>query len=379
MKHWRVIICRSNPISPDPRVEKIANTLAEAGYHVSMLGWDRSAQLESEITSENISCYRLPIKAEFGTGMGNLPALLRWQWGLFNWLSKQHKNIDIIHACDFDTIIPALICKFLWGKKVIYDIFDFYADHLRSTPRLIKSIIRALDIKLIALCDAIILADDNRFQQIKGARYKNSAVINNTPLDIYQLTGQELTENQTHRLTIAYVGLLQVERGLLEMLEVLKNHPDWCLELAGFGGDQPEISQLANQMDNVFFHGRITYQEALALSQKADVLFATYDPKISNHKYASPNKVFEAMMLGKPIIVAQGTNMDRIVEKLNCGMIVQYGSILELEEALSTLAVDPNLRFHLGQNGRKAYESTFNWEIMQQRLLELYNYITVDK
>ena len=51
----------------------------------------------------------------------------------------------MVHACDFDTILPALMCKWLWKIKVIYDIFDFYADHLRATPNLIKRMIRAVD------------------------------------------------------------------------------------------------------------------------------------------------------------------------------------------------------------------------------------------
>jgi glycosyltransferase involved in cell wall biosynthesis len=169
--------------------------------------------------------------------------------------------------------------------------------------------------------------------------------------------------------------LLQVERGLLEVLHVMKKHPDWKMDLAGFGGDEAALRTQAEELDNVLWHGRISYTRALELSSQADVLFATYDPAIPNHRYASPNKVFEAMMLGIPIIGARGTNVDKIIEKYNCGLVIEYGIIDQLDKALTTLYEAPELRSWFGSNGREAYKSEFNWAEMESRLLDLYAFI----
>jgi glycosyltransferase involved in cell wall biosynthesis len=367
-----IVFCRSNPIAPDPRVEKETATLAEAGYQVSILGWDRSKILPPHEQEAGIHTYRLGIKADYGKGLANLPALLAWQWGLLSWLVGHRQDFEFIHACDFDTILPALCCKWVWNKKIVYDIFDFYADHLRSTPEMIKKIIRWLDIQAINRADAVILADEIRYQQIKPAHPRLSAVIYNSPPDLLSMLERAPTPIHHDGLRIAYVGLLQKERGLLEMLEVLARHPDWSLDLAGFGGDAQLISEKAAQLSNVRFHGRVPYIQGLQLSQQADVLFATYDPGIENHRYASPNKIFEAMMLAKPVIVARGTNMDRLVEKENCGKVIPYGVVSQLEEILTRLAAEPGLCSRLGKNGRKAYENTYRWELMQTRLLDLY-------
>lgn len=366
---WRVLICRSNPIAPDPRVEKEALTLSEAGYSVTLLGWDRTAKLPAYDSVVGLPCHRLPIKAEYARGIHNLPDLLRWQMGLLKWLIRQHKEYDIIHACDFDTVLPALLCKAMYGKKVVYDIFDFYADHLRSTPAYIKKTIQAADLYAINRVDALILADESRKEQIGGVLPANNTVIYNSPPD---RTNFDATRPTSTGLNLVYVGLLQVERGLLQLMDVLAHHPDWSLDLAGFGGDQETILSKATTMPNVNWHGRISYDLAIQLSQAADVLFATYDPAIPNHRYASPNKVFEAMMLGKPIIVAQNTNMDRMITASNCGLVVTYGDVPSLEAALNQLASDNNLRLQMGHNARKAYETTYDWEIMQNRLLNLY-------
>jgi glycosyltransferase involved in cell wall biosynthesis len=370
----RVLFCRSNPIDPDPRVEKEARALLNAGYQVEVIAWDRTGELPRTESKDNFTIHRLAIPAEYARGMGNLPALIRWEWGLLGWLLRYGQEFDVLHACDFDTVLPALICRWLYRKKLVYDIFDFYADHLRKTPEWIKSLIRWADLRAASRADAVILVDEARKPQILGVRIKRLRVIYNTPED----TTPEITDatNQiTTGLRIVYVGLLQFERGLLELLTVLEEHPEWELDLAGFGGDSQSILARAEILPNVTWHGRIPYQKTLQLTASADVSFATYDPEIPNHRYASPNKIFEAMMLGIPIIAARGTNMDRIALENECGLVVEYGDLVDLENALQKLADDPDLRKRLGENGRAAYENEYSWEIMAERLTSLYQHL----
>ena len=366
----RVLFCRSNAIAPDPRVEKEATALLEFGYEVQAIAWDRSASLPSAERHLGFWIHRLLIRAEFGHGIGNLPALLRWQAGLTFWLLKQQAGYDIIHACDFDTVLPALLCKLLFRKKVIYDIFDFYADHLRATPRLVKALIRWLDLFVIGLADATILVDESRCEQISAAHPKKLTVIYNAPKDV---NFGSRNADSDGLLRIVYVGLLQEERGLLELLEVLRQYPKWHLDLAGFGGDEERIYAIANSLPNVTWHGRISYEQTIHLSARANVFIATYDPLISNHRYSSPNKIFEAMMLAKPVVVAKDTNMDWIIDKWECGLVVEYGNLKNLEQVLCKLADDPFLRKKLGMNGRRAYDIKYSWEQMKERLCRLYN------
>jgi glycosyltransferase involved in cell wall biosynthesis len=184
-----------------------------------------------------------------------------------------------------------------------------------------------------------------------------------------QVSPAVLSGSQLH---LSYVGLLEIRRGLLHVLEVLRSHPEWTLELAGIGRDARAILDAATQMPNVHWHGEVAYDRALSLNASADVLFATYDPEVPNHRFSSPNKIFEAMMLGKPVIVARDTNADRLVEKESCGLVVTYGDRNELEAALSNLAQDPGLRHRLGNNGRRAYETTYSWERMRDSLISFY-------
>lgn len=367
-----VLICRSNPIDPDPRVEKVARALVSAGCRVGVVAWDRTGNLPAATKEDGYQLHRLPIRSSYARGLMNFPQLLRWQIGLLQWLVVHRKEYDLIHACDFDTVLPALVCKKFLGKKVVYDIFDFYADHLRATPEIIKHLIRWVDLKAISQVDAVILADDNRKEQIRGSQPRRLEVIYNSPEDKWLNPVEVEPVPVSQDLKIAYIGLLQIERGLLELLTVMQAHPEWVLHLAGFGGDEAPLHAHASQLPNVKWHGRIPYELSIQLSLAADVLIATYDPSIPNHRFASPNKIFEAMMLGKPIIVAKGTQIDQLINRLECGMVVNYGEITELETALTRLDEDPDFRRKLGRNARRAYETEFSWNICKKRLLSLY-------
>ena len=374
----QVLLCRSNPIAPDPRVEKAAHVLARAGYAVRVLGWDRTgAHPKKEILNE-IECERLRINAAFGTGMGNFIPLLRWQWGCALWMIKNRKEFDVIHACDFDTVLPSLLCKFIYAKRVVYDIFDFYADHLRATPAWIKYLIKVIDRWVLRKVDGVILTDEVRLEQVGDLSTTPWTIIYNKPRDQTQaLEKQEHPQTSAdYSLRLVYVGLLQLERGILDVLSILRDHPNWHLDLAGFGGDEKIILTKSRHLPNIHWHGRIPYNQALALTCAADVVLALYDPDLPNHTFASPNKLYEAMMLSKPVIVARDTHIDEIVEQEDCGIVVPYGDQYSLEQALAQLDADPALRQKLGTSARRAYERRYNWETMETRLLKLYSDIS---
>ena len=378
MNKRSVIFLRSNPIEPDPRVEKEARSLSKNGFEVIVVGWDREDKFEQYEVKDWAKIYRIKLHASFGKGLKNIKHLIKWQISLFMWLTRNRNLFECIHACDFDTIIPALLCKLLYRKKVVYDIFDFYADMLRNVPGYLKRTIRRIDLFLIGFADALIIADESRKKQIEGSSPKELVVIYNSPSDEF-FTPQRPIES-TNSLVVAYVGLLQKERGIIEMINVVKKHNNWKLIIGGFGGDESLIVEYSKDIPNVEFIGRVPYERTLEVYGTSDVLFATYDPKIPNHRFSSANKLFEAMMLGKPIIVAKYTGMDLLVQKYDLGFVVNYGDEHELENTLSILENwDTKKRLEFALHARDVYNKFFSWKIMESKLLKLYSKLCEEK
>jgi glycosyltransferase involved in cell wall biosynthesis len=366
-----VVFLRSNPIAPDSRVEREARSLAKNCFKVIVVGWDREDQFPDYEKKEFVEIYRIKLHAKFGTGLRNLRHLAKWQIALFFWLSKNRNKYDCIHSCDFDTVIPAVFCKLFYKKKVIYDIFDFYADMLRNVPMCLRGIIRKLDLFIISKTDVVIIADESRKEQIRGSNPKELVVIYNSPEDIKV---DSVFERNSYNFIIGYVGLLKNERGILEMINVVKRNKVWKLVLGGFGGDEDLIIESCRDAENIDFLGRVPYSKALEVNAASDVLFATYDPSIPNYRYSSANKLFESMMLGKPIIVAKNTGMDLIVQKYGFGFVVDYGNEVQLESKLKDISAwDDKKKTDFALSSQLTFEREFSWKIMEEKLINLYS------
>jgi glycosyltransferase involved in cell wall biosynthesis len=378
----KVVILRSNQINPDPRVKKLAETLSKYGNEVIILAWNRNefnlpSEQEVRLGDFTYKVIRKRVPANFGQGIFNLLPMLKWQIFLVNWLIKERNLYDIIHACDFDTIIPSILIKKFFNKRVIYDIFDYYADSFKI-PKFLKPIIIILDKIAMKVSDKIILCDERRVRQISFHNLKKIEIIPNTPKDmlLYFEKNPNYIFRKNANFTLAYVGILQEGRFILEMIEIFKRHPEWNLMIGGFGPLESEINN--NVSKNIIFLGKLSYTEALRLYYESDAIFAIYDPSIPNHKFSSPNKVFEAMMLKKPIIVARDTGIDKLVEREKIGLVVEYGNLVEVEKAIKELN-NNNYREKLSKNGRRLYEERYSWDLIEMKLLNIYKEIIASK
>ena len=123
----RVLILRGNAMISDPRVEKVIDILSPS-YELSILAFDRSGVHPTRDSLRGVSVRRFHgIKAFNNTKLKSINAFLYQCFLFFKALTEGY---EIIHACDFKTFAPAVIPVKLRGKKIAYDIFDFFFDIL---------------------------------------------------------------------------------------------------------------------------------------------------------------------------------------------------------------------------------------------------------
>jgi glycosyltransferase involved in cell wall biosynthesis len=97
------------------------------------------------------------------------------------------------------------------------------------------------------------------------------------------------------------------------------------------------------------------------------------------YRYICGSTLFNAMVCGKPILVNLGTSTTNKVNRENCGLAVNSGDVEEIKQAIIRLRDNPPLCRELGANARRAYEQRYGWEIMETRLIGLYNELAGDK
>lgn len=370
LKKNRVVLLRTTSIINDSRVTKEVNTFLKNSLDVKIVCWDRNGLIKNENKLSSVNgeaeLVKYNLKANYGSGLKNLFKMLRFEIWLYKTLKKERNNYDIIHSCDLDTGIVANVIARKYNKKLVYDIFDYYVD-CHNLPNLLRGVIERQEIKVINNADTTIICGEWRKEQIGKSNPKNLLIIHNSPdIDMEKIAKSEsVVKSNSNKTKVVYVGVLQDDRLLKEVADVLKNEKNIELHIGGFGKYEQYFEELSKENDNIFFYGSMKYDDVLKLESECDVLFATYNPEIKNHKYSAPNKVYEAMALSKPIIVCNGTGIDKFVFENDLGIAVDY-------DANSFLTGLNNLNCNFKKESQKLFNEKYSWSKMEKLIEQIY-------
>lgn len=367
-----IVYIRTSGIFDDSRATKEIMSLGKAGHFVHVLSWERYGNAKDKndkIFEEypNIDFYYFRQLIPDGIGLKNIGKLIAW----FKWINKTLKkfqNITVIHACNLDTVIPVLkYCK-KTGSKLIYDIFDYYVDS-HNIPSFLRIIVERKEIDAINYAEATIICTEERREQIAKARPKQIVVVHNAP-DI------DAPYNNDICYDYVYCGALCSQRLVAEILDAYPKHSDLKFFFAGYGEYVERCKSLAEKYPSFIFHEAMPYKQVLEIESSARCLSAIYEPSMRNHRLCAPNKFYEALALGKPVIVCAGTGIDKIVNSLQCGEIIDYNadSFYKAVEKIKESKIADN-RYNEDAE-RKKYETEYSWSIMEKRIVEMYNAVT---
>lgn len=329
----KVLILRSNQILSDSRTEKYIEFLKEKGVEYSIIGWDRK---DSGAEYERAIFYRRKVGYVVG-GMKAAVNRLFWFRYLIARLRKMVDKDTMIHACDIDTAFPAALYKFFFNRKafVLYDVFDWMSAMSAKTNPIIMKGIKFMEWFTLRHIDKLYICEEERRIQIPDAEKYDISVLPNIPMidkpeSVRVVDKKYYFDNNLP--TLSYVGWFSYGRFLDELIDVAKKKKINLL-IAGYGNKEIEdaCSDTVSN-DNIRYYGRVDYLEGLKMMYNSDLMYAMYCKVEPNHIYAAPNKFYECMLLGKPIITTKGIIIGDKVEKLNIGYTIE-----ETEEELIDL------------------------------------------
>jgi glycosyltransferase involved in cell wall biosynthesis len=372
----------SNAFRPDPRVLKEANSLAAAGYQVSILCWDRLAELPpKETLPSGVQVIRVQsVTSAYGIGMGQLLRLpLFWRHLLPHLRQIQP---DLLHCHDFDTLPAGLLWGKLHGIPVIYDAHEYYADLCK--PRLhgllgnlLYRLIRWAELVGARLASAVVTVDDT-LGDIYRQLNKRVLIIGHYPSStLVKSPAPVFSHNQ---LNLLYVGRISSDRGMLVYLDLLRAFLERGvpahLHLAGVMTPQSEVEIFASRLPDleayVTQHGWVTYEHLPELLAQADIGLSILLPE-PRYVAALPVKLFEYMAAGLPVIASDFPSIARVVNLADCGLLVDpIGDPTTMADTLQSWWQQPSIPVRLGANGRKAILQQYNWELLANQLDQLY-------
>ena len=360
----RIAYIRSDNIYGDSRATKEINALLECGYTIDVFGWDEN--LNTLEICEKIF-HGKDVKFTFYKGAKSQGSIIQKIKSFIGWMQfaaveLKKENYDFLHACDLDCGMIAKQSRIPY----VYDIYDYFVDS-HSLNQIFRFIFEHMEIGVINSSSATVICTEERRAQIVKAHPKKTVVIYNSP-DISPTEEQ----NVSIKYDYAYCGTLGEGRLIKEILSAYEGHEDLHFAFAGNGTYAQMVDELSKVEPNFIFKGTIPYREVLEIERSSMVISAIYNPITRNNRLCAPNKFYEALALGKPVIVCRGTGIDKVVEQNGLGIVIDYNAD-EFYKAMMHLRNNPELCDRMGKAGKKLYESDFMWSKSKALLQELYS------
>ena len=311
------MICFINrsTVDYDIRLQKYVLACQSQNVPYCVIAWDRVGNCSKVYPNE----YQYKINAPYGYGWKNIFPLIGWMFFMWYHLLRQWGKYQVIHSCNIENCLSSYPLKW-FGKKLVMDIYD--------------TVKPGLEAKMAHKIDGLILPSDVRLKQVGITKddCKNYLEVENVPYFSQKVEKKGFVEFPD-KIHLAYVGVLNREiRGLENLVEMVKRDERFYLEMAGTGdGMDGELEQATKDCSRIKYYGKVDYARALQMESNADFIVALYYLKAKVHEYASPNKYYESLYLGKPIITSKNTLVGINVEKNNTGYTVD-DTLEELRE-----------------------------------------------
>ena len=139
-----------------------------------------------------------------------------------------------------------------------------------------------------------------------------------------------------------------------------------------------DLKKVSEKMGNVSYIGSIHPDNVPLQTIESDAVLMALDPKNDNNRMSAPNKLFEAMSAGVPIITCKELLMGQFVENEEIGLTFEWGKWDRLKAAIMKLVYDKELHTKMGKRGRKLAEKTHNWDKCEERIESLYRYVKLN-
>ena len=353
----------------DIRVFKMCKTLITKKFNVSYIVADgKNDDLEGQVNIYDV-----------GASKDRLQRIIFTPSKLF--IKAVKLSSDIYHLHDPELLFIGLKLKKA-GKTVIFDSHEDVASQMLHKPYLNKVLLRIIayiykKIEKFALSrfDGVIGATPHISKKLSLIN-SNTIPIQNFP--VFQKKSQNKNRHVSKPYNICYIGGISKIRGITQLvrsLELTKNKVN--LNLIGnfdYEATKNKVS-LEKGWSNVINHGFINQDQAFKILKNSIAGVVTFLPS-ENHIFAQPNKLFEYMSAGVPVIASNFDLWRKIIEVNECGLCVDPLDIKKIAEAIDYLIDNPQDLIKMGKNGEKAYLEKYNWSTELEKLSKFYNTLT---
>jgi glycosyltransferase involved in cell wall biosynthesis len=360
LKNKKIFVALTNDVSTDYRVHKICNYLISKKYDVVVYG---------RVLPNTIKVKR-DYKIVRKKHIFNNNFLFYAEFNLRLFVYLIFRKFDYILSNDLDTLPACFFASKIKITELVYDSHELFSEGPELQGRkFVQSFWRALEDfflpkvkKAYTVSQSIVEFYDDKYQNKMG-------LIRNIPLKKDVLEVEEVAFPTANK-TILYQGVLNPGRGLKPMIKALKFIDDLDLIVIGYGKVEEELKAFVvkeKMTERVHFLGRIARDKLFNYTKKATLGMVLEEPLGLSFQYSLPNKLFDYIHAGIPIVAGNLPEISRIIKEHKVGVLVDDYQPKTIAKIINNLLNDELLLSEIKENQQKAKE-VLCWEKESKKL-----------
>ncbi len=323
----KVIISVTNDLTTDQRVDKVANSLINAGFSVLLLG--AISKKHVELGSRPYLCHRFKMIFKRGVLF-----YLEYNIRLFFFLLTH--SFDIYLSNDLDTLPANFFASKCKRVKLVYDSHELFSElpELLNRP-LVKSIWSYMERYLLKRIKYSYTVSESIADYYNSNYGIKMSVISNFPTRKSPVSF--LTKNDEK--IIIYQGAVNKDRGVKLMIDVMQ-YVDAKLYVVGGGDLLEDMVNYAKKMhlvDKVVFFGKLPFEELFQITKKAHLGLSFEVDTCLAYRYALPNKIFDYIHAEIPILVSPLPEFKKIIKSHNVGQLLKSRDVKIVSDQITQI------------------------------------------
>lgn len=364
----KIITSVINNFEGDQRVQKVCQSLQKFGFDIQVI----ATTLRGEpYLNFPYAVDVLKIKNQYGMYL-----YLEFNWKLFWKLLKITKKDDILLANDLDALLPNYLVSKIKGAELVFDSHEIFSELPSLSGRKLKK-------KLWKILENYIVPKLKHFYTVSEGyadwfenEYKiRPEIIRNVPL---VSSNQELKleinlpENPNQHTILIYQGVLNFSRGIDKMIEAMNYIENTQLWIVGKGPKKEAFEKLTSELNlnhKVKFIGNVIPSQLKLITKKADLGLSLEEDYGISYRYALPNKLFDYIHAGIPVLGTYLPEIKNTIEKYGIGKIIENHDPKHIAKKINELKAEGKSVYT--ENLQKASQ-VFNWSHEEKKLEQIF-------
>lgn len=339
MKKKRAIVLVTNDLSNDRRVDNTCSVLTDLGFAVTLVGRHRKSS--KPLAKRAYGTYRM--RLWFCKGF-----LFYAEINIRLFFFLMVRRCHLIVANDLDTLLPAYEISRFKACALVYDSHEFFTGvpELMERPR-VRAVWERIERRIFPKLKHIITVNDSIASLYKDLYGKNLNVIRNVPPlrdNIIVANKTELGIPEEKSVILLQGAWINKDRGGEEAVQAMAHLEGAVLLVIGGGDVIASLKEIAEQpaiKGKVLFKDRLPFEELCRYTSVADIGLSLDKDTNINYRYSLPNKLFDYIHAGVPVLASPLVEVKKIVDTYKVGEVIRTHAPEDIALSLREMLASP--------------------------------------